>query len=70
MAQIEDLSRFDATDELLERALDGLRVRALASEAERLFEKMLFKRKTCTFHTYSVAPRPVASKFPLSMRHA
>ena len=57
MPEFEDLPRLDPADEQLEGSLDGLGVGALTSKAERVFEKMLVKRKTCTFHAYSVAIR-------------
>ena len=64
--QFEDLSRLDPAHKVLEGAHHGSRVGPFASQPQGLLEKVFVKRKTCTFHAYSVAlaTSPVKSHSP------
>jgi hypothetical protein len=56
--KLEDAIRPHPPDELLERATDRRRVRALTAELDRLLEEMLIEHKICAFHAHTLHSRP------------
>jgi hypothetical protein len=53
-SQLEDAAGPGAPDEIVQCALNGARIRALAAEAERFIEQLLIQHKIRTFHVYNV----------------
>src|SRR5262249_34531722 len=52
--QFENLARLGAAHEVLERHLDGARVRLLAAHRDRFAQQLLTKHKIRPFHVYHV----------------
>src|SRR5438105_1524317 len=55
--QVEDPARLRPADEVLHRALDRARIRALLADLQRFLEKGSVEHKICALHVYMM-PRP------------
>src|SRR5688572_29968525 len=65
--ELLDAAHLGATHHLLERALDGARIGALAAHTNGLLEQLLIKHNIRAFHVYSVTRR--AGRTNLRFQH-
>src|SRR5262249_48632275 len=53
-SELQNSTRLDAADKVLQRTLDGTRVCSLSAQLDRFLQQLLTNHKICAFHVYSV----------------